>query len=346
MNNNCLEDYPLDGKRVWVAGDRGMVGAALVRRLASEPCEVLTSSRSELDLRRQEAVEEWLRRRRPDVIFICAARVGGILSNDTRPVDFLYDNLLIEANIIKTAFDVGVEKLMFLGSSCIYPRMAAQPISEDALLTGAFEPTNRWYALAKVAGVMLCEAYRKQFSRDFISVLPTNLYGPGDNFELASTHVIPALIRKAHEAKVAGSEMEVWGTGTPRREFLYVDDLADALVFIMKKYSGDIPLNVGVGSDTSIAELSHSVCNAVGFSGTVRFDTSKPDGTPRKLLDVSKLTKLGWTAQTPLEQGLRQTYDWFLRQKGSYRGCDRTVHLNQKRDRSARVESVSRRGVG
>jgi len=252
--------YPLAGKRIWVAGHRGMVGAALVRRLAREnPAEILTVTRSDVDLTRQEPVERWMAQARPDAVFVPAAKVGGILANDAYPADFLYDNLMIEANIIRTAHDVGVEKLLFLGSSCIYPKLAAQPITEDALLTGPLEPTNEWYAIAKIAGVKLCQAYRRQHERDFISAMPTNLYGPGDNFNLQTSHVIPALIRKAHAAKEAGAaSMEMWGTGSPRREFLHVDDCADALVHLMKVYSGDGHVNVGSGSDVTIEEIGRA----------------------------------------------------------------------------------------
>ncbi|MCP5365546.1 MAG: GDP-L-fucose synthase [Hyphomicrobiales bacterium] len=303
----------MKGKRVWVAGHRGMVGAALVRRLAEEQCEILTVSRNDVDLRRQEPMEAWLKDTKPDAIFVAAATVGGILANDTRPAEFIYDNLAIEANVIHAAWKSGVGKLLFLGSSCIYPRLAPQPISEDVLLTGALEPTNEWYAIAKIAGIKLCQAFRKQYGCDFISAQPTNLYGPGDNFDLQSSHVIPALINKAHHAKITRSDsITIWGTGTPKREFLHVDDLADALVYLMKYYSGSIPLNVGTGTDLSIGELAEIVCEAIGFTGRLEFDTSKPDGTPRKLLNTSRINELGWEARTPLGDGLRSTYAWFL----------------------------------
>lgn len=305
--------YPLAGKRVWVAGHRGMVGAAVARRLAREDCAVLTAGRETVDLTRQAETEDWLAEHRPDAVVMAAARVGGILANDTRPADFLWDNLAIEANVIRAAHQAGVGKLLFLGSSCIYPRAAAQPMGEDALLTGPLEPTNEWYAVAKIAGIKLCQAYRRQHGADFISAMPTNLYGPGDNFDLESSHVVPALIRKAHEAKVRGDEaMVLWGSGRPRREFLHVEDCADALVFLLQHYSGESHVNVGTGREVTVAELAETVCKVVGFEGRLEHDTSKPDGMPRKLLDVSRLTALGWTAMTPLEQGLADTYAWYL----------------------------------
>ncbi len=305
--------FALAGKRVWVAGHRGMVGAALTRRLSSESCTLLEVERREVDLREQGAVRAWMARERPEVVFVAAATVGGILANDTRPAEFLYDNLMIEANIIDAAHRIGVEKLLFLGSSCIYPRLAAQPMSEAALLTGPLEPTNEWYAIAKIAGIKLAQAYRRQYGCRFISAMPTNLYGPHDNFDLASSHVLPALIRKMHEAKIAGAESVVlWGTGKPRREFLHVDDLADALVHLMKVYDDESHVNVGVGEDVSIAELAGICARVVGFQGRFDHDTSKPDGTPRKLLDVSLLSSLGWRASIPLEAGIAGTYRWFL----------------------------------
>lgn len=314
MTVNALP-YDLTGKRVWVAGHRGMVGSAIVRRLTREACEVLTVDRAAVDLRRQAETEAWLATNRPQAILLAAATVGGILANDTRPAEFLYDNLAIEANIIKGAHRCGVEKLLFLGSSCIYPRLAPQPMPEEALLTGPLEPTNQWYAIAKIAGIKLCQAYRRQYGCDFISVMPTNLYGPGDNFDLASSHVVPALIAKFHRAKMTGaSEVEIWGTGTPRREFLYVDDLADAVVHVMRAYSGEDHINIGTGTDVTIAELAAMVAEVVGFTGRLVFDPSKPDGTPRKLLDVSRLKALGWTARTTLEEGLQQSYRWFREQ--------------------------------
>jgi len=305
--------YSLEGKRVWVAGHRGMVGSALLRRLERENCTVLTVGRDEVDLTRQSLAERWIATAQPQAIFLAAAKVGGILANATAPAQFLYDNLAIAVNVIDAAADMGVERLVFLGSSCIYPKFAPQPIAESALLTGPLEPTNESYAIAKIAGLKLCQAYRRQFGCDFISAMPTNLYGPGDNFDLTTAHVIPALIRKAHEAKVSGAdEMIIWGSGTPRREFLHVDDAADALVHLMKHYSDDLHVNVGCGSDVSILELAKLVARVVGFTGKISTDPTKPDGTPRKLLDVSKLTSLGWQPKIELEDGLAKTYRWFL----------------------------------
>ena len=305
--------YDLAGKRVYVAGHRGMVGSALVRRLTREGCHVLTATRAELDLTRQADVEAWMEKEKPDAVFLAAAKVGGILANDSFPADFLYDNLILEANIIHAAHTVGVEKLLFLGSSCIYPKFADQPIVEEALLTGALEPTNEWYAIAKIAGIKLCQAYRRQHGRDFISAMPTNLYGPGDNFDLASSHVMPALIRKAHEAKVARKpEITVWGTGTPRREFLHVDDCADACVHLMKTYSDDGHINVGSGEDITILDLTRLVCRIVGYDGAIVHDLTKPDGTPRKLMSADKLRALGWTPTIGLEDGVADAYRAFL----------------------------------
>lgn len=304
--------FDLTGKKVWVAGHRGMVGSALVRRLRAENCELLTVGRETVDLRQQADVERWMEANRPDAVFVAAATVGGILANDTRPAEFLYDNLAIETNIIEAARRVGVAKLLFLGSSCIYPRLAPQPMREDALLTGPLEPTNQWYAVAKIAGIMLCRAYRRQYGLDFIAAMPTNLYGPMDNFELQSSHVIPALIAKAHAAKQSGGEILVWGSGKPRREFLYVEDLADALVFLMRNYSEEQHINVGAGSDLTIAELAELIARVVGVDRRLRFDLSKPDGTPQKLLDSSRLFALGWRPTTSLEQGLRNTYAWYV----------------------------------
>jgi GDP-L-fucose synthase len=313
--------YALAGKRVWVAGHRGMVGSALVRRLEREGCEIVTVTRTEVDLRRQAEVEDWMASARPHAVFLAAATVGGILANDTRPAEFLYDNLAIETNILHAAWTVRVEKLLYLGSSCIYPRLAPQPMREDALLTGALEPTNQWYAIAKIAGMKLAEAYRRQYGADFISAMPTNLYGPGDTFDLEASHVVPALIAKTHAAKESGSgEVEIWGTGTPRREFLHVDDLADALVFLMRRYSGAEPVNVGTGTDVTIKELAELIRKVVGFAGGFRFDASKPDGPPQKLLDISRLAALGWTARTLLEEGLQHTYRWFLDHRQEARG--------------------------
>ena len=307
--------FPLAGKRVFVAGHRGMVGSAIVRRLGREGCTILAVTRDELDLRDQRAVLGWFKEQRPDAVFLAAAKVGGILANDRFPADFLHDNLTIAANAIDAAHRVGVAKLLFLGSSCIYPRDAIQPIAEDALLTGPLEPTNQWYALAKIAGIRLCQAYRRQHGRDFISAMPTNLYGPGDNFDLESSHVLPALLRKAHEAKTARAKaITVWGTGRPRREFLHVDDLADACVLLMQVYSAEEPVNVGCGEDVSILELTRMVAETVGFRGEIGHDLSRPDGAPRKLMDSGKLAALGWKPSIPLEQGIAATYDWFLRQ--------------------------------
>jgi GDP-L-fucose synthase len=305
--------YELTGKRVWVAGHTGMVGSALVRRLAREDCELITVTRSELDLRRQAEVNRFVADRRPDAIVLAAARVGGILANDTYPADFLYDNLLIETNVIGAAHAHDVGRLLFLGSSCIYPRLAPQPIVEEALLTGPLEPTNEWYAIAKIAGMKLVEALRKQHGRDYISAMPTNLYGPGDNFDPTTSHVVPALIRKAHEAKISGAaSISVWGTGTPRREFLHVDDCADALVFLLKNYSAALHINVGSGDDLSILELTRLVCEAVGFEGEIVHDLSKPDGTPRKPMSAERLRAMGWAPTIGLEPGIAETYRWFL----------------------------------
>ena len=305
--------YDLRDKRIWIAGHRGMVGRALERRLADEPCEVITVGRSQVDLRRQADVEAWLRDQRPDAIFVAAARVGGILANLTYPAEFLYDNLVLEANIIHAAHEIGVEKLVFLGSSCIYPKHADQPMREDALMTGPLEPTNEWYAIAKIAGIKLCQAYRRQYGCNFVSAMPTNLYGPGDNFDLETSHVLPALIRKVHEAKQTSQQaVTIWGTGKVKREFLYVDDCADALVRILTDYADDCHINVGSGSDLSILELVQIVCDVVGFEGRIEHDLSKPDGTPRKLMDSSKLEALGWHPKTNLHQGIQETYAWYL----------------------------------
>lgn len=305
--------YSLAGKRVYVAGHRGMVGSALVRRLASEGCEILTVAHAAVDLRRQDQVEAWMANNRPDAVFLAAAKVGGILANDTYPADFLYDNLILEANVIHAAYKARVEKLMFLGSSCIYPKFAEQPIVEDALLSGSLEPTNEWYAIAKIAGLKLCAAYRKQHGKDFISAMPTNLYGPGDNFDLHSSHVMPALIRKAHEAKINGEkEIRIWGTGAPLREFLHVDDCADACIHLMKAYSAESHVNVGSGEDISILELARLVAEVVGFEGGITRDLSKPDGTPRKLMSADKLRALGWSPRIGLKAGIADAYRSFL----------------------------------
>ncbi len=304
-----MSGYELSGKRVWVAGHRGMVGSAIVRRLERENCEVLTVSRGEVDLCNQAQTAEWIARTKPQAVFLAAAKVGGIMANDTRPAEFLYENLMIESNIIDASYRAGVEKLLFLGSSCIYPKFADQPITEDALLTGALEPTNEWYAIAKIAGIKLTQAYRKQYGCDFISAMPTNLYGPGDNFDLTSSHVLPALIRKAHEAKLRGdTEMVIWGTGTPRREFLHADDCADALVFMMKTYSDESHVNVGSGEDISILDLTKLICDIVGFKGEIKHDLSKPDGTPRKLMSAEKLRGMGWRQAIELPEGITKTY--------------------------------------
>ncbi|HLT79046.1 MAG TPA: GDP-L-fucose synthase [Ferrovibrio sp.] len=306
-------DYSLAGKRVWVAGHRGLVGSALVRRLASEDCTILTADRRTVDLRSPEQVNAWMQENRPQAVFVAAARVGGIHANDVRPAEFLYDNLMIEANVIEAARRFEVEKLLFLGSSCIYPRMAPQPIQESALLTGPLEPTNQWYAVAKIAGIKLCQAYRRQYGCDFISAMPTNLYGPGDNFDLLYSHVAPALMAKFHRARQQKmSEVEVWGTGKALREFLFVDDAADGLVYAMKHYSDEEFINLGTGQEVTIRELAEMIGEIVGFSGTLKFDPSKPDGTPRKVMDVSRLRDLGWEAKTPLREGLRQTYAWYV----------------------------------
>lgn len=307
--------YTLSGKRVWVAGHGGMVGAALMRRLASENCELLTVTRRDVDLTRQQQVEDWMVAARPQVVFVPAAKVGGILANDTYPAEFIYQNLMIETNIIHTAHKVGVEKLLFLGSSCIYPKMAPQPIAEDALLGGPLEPTNEAYAIAKIAGLKLCQTYRRQYGCNFISALPTNLYGPGDNFDLETSHVIPALMRKMHEAKRCGAtSVTIWGSGSPRREFLHVDDAADALVHLIKTYSGEGHINVGSGEDMTILELAGVIAVAVGYDGEIARDTSKPDGTPRKLMQVDKLKALGWHPQIGLAEGLSSTYGWYVEQ--------------------------------
>ena len=305
-------------RRIWVAGHRGMVGSAILRRLAGENVDVLTVGREDLDLREQAAVRTWIAREKPDVIILAAAKVGGIFANDAYPVDFLVENLVIETNIVQAAHQADVERLVFLGSSCIYPKFAPQPIKEEALLTGPLEPTNEWYAIAKIAGIKMCQAYRRQYGRRYISVMPCNLYGQNDNFDLSTSHVLPALIRKFHEAKETGQrEVVVWGTGTPLREFLHVDDLADAVVFLMDHYDGDEPINCGAGSDVTIRQLAETIGRVVGFEGKLVFDTSKPDGTPRKLMDSSRLAALGWLPKTNLEHGIAEVYRWFLREKNS-----------------------------
>jgi GDP-L-fucose synthase len=310
---NPLVPFDLRGRRVFVAGHRGMVGSAIVRRLESEGSTVLIADRSHLDLTDRASVDGWLAQAKPDAVFLAAAKVGGIHANSTYPADFIADNLGIALNVIRGAHLHGVKKLLFLGSSCIYPKLAPQPMTEDMLLTGPLEPTNQWYAVAKIAGIKLCEAYRRQHGADFVSVMPTNLYGPGDSYHPEDSHVPAALIRRLHESKVAKlPSVTVWGSGTPRREFLAVDDLADACVFVMQHYSGDEFVNVGTGEDITIAEFARLVAEVVGYTGSLTFDTSRPDGAPQKLLDVSKLSALGWLAKTPLREGLKITYADFL----------------------------------
>jgi GDP-L-fucose synthase len=307
--------YNLTGKRVWVAGHRGMVGSASVRRLRRERCDLLTVSRQELDLRRQKDVEDWMRVWRPDAVLIAGATVGGIHANRIRPADFIYDNLAIATNIIHAAAEIGVEKLLFLGSSCIYPKHCPQPMTEDQLLSGPLEPTNRWYAIAKLAGMLMAEAYRAQYGMDCIAALPTNLYGPGDNFDPEHGHVIPALLHKLHTAKLRGARtVEIWGTGRPRREFLHVDDLADALVHLIEHYNGDAPVNIGSGEEVTIAELADLAAGVVGYRGNLVYNTTMPDGAPRKLLDRTRMNELGWRPRIPLLQGLRDAYACYLRQ--------------------------------
>jgi GDP-L-fucose synthase len=312
------EPFSLKGKRVWVAGHRGMVGSALVRRLAEEDCEVLVVGRDKVDLRRQDQVERWMIKTRPEAVFLAAAKVGGIFANDAYPADFIYDNLAIQTNIIEAARRIGVQKLLFLGSSCIYPKVAPQPMTEEALLTGALEPTNEWYAVAKIAGLKMVDAYRRQYGCDFISAMPTNLCGPGDNFDLRTSHVLPALIRKAHEAKTNGAvALEVWGSGRPRREFLHVDDCADASVFLMKNYSQEGHVNVGSGEDIAIADAARLVADVVGFEGRLVFDASRPDGTLRKLMSADRLRALGWAPRLTLREGIADAYQFFLKHYGA-----------------------------
>jgi GDP-L-fucose synthase len=307
--------------KIYIAGHRGMVGAAIVRQLQREGySRLITRTHAELDLTSQSAVQEFFAAARPDYVFLAAAKVGGILANNSYPADFIRDNLQIELNVIDAAYNTGSQKLLFLGSSCIYPKFAPQPMPEECLLTGPLEETNEWYAIAKIAGIKLCQAYRRQYGFNAISLMPTNLYGPGDNFHLANSHVLPALIRKFHEAKMsAAKDVVVWGSGSPRREFLHVDDLADAALFLMREYAGEAIVNVGVGNDLTIAELAHLVRGVVGFAGAIVYDASMPDGTPRKLLDVSKLTKLGWQAHISLRQGIEEVYCWFLENQDAFR---------------------------
>ena len=317
-NKNIIMSIPsssrLSDAGVYVAGHRGLVGSALCRALERQGCtKLLTRTHSELDLTDQAAVRAFFNENRPEYVFLAAARVGGIHANNSFPADFIRDNLLIQTNIIDAACQYGSRKLLFLGSSCIYPKFAPQPMQEEHLLTGELEPTNEWYAVAKIAGIKMCQAYHKQHGFNAISLMPTNLYGPGDNFDLQNSHVLPALIRKFHEAKVQRrKEVEIWGTGRPKREFLHVDDLADACLFLMEKYDDPAMVNVGSGEEVSIAELARLVAEAVGYEGTVRYNKDMPDGTPRKFLDVSKLSELGWTGRISLEQGIADTYSWFL----------------------------------
>ena len=308
-----MSSFALRNKRVWVAGHRGMAGSAIVRRLASEQCHVVTICHRELDLMCQPDVHAWMQEQRLDAVFMAAATVGGILANSTRPADFLYNNLMMTTNVIEGARLSGVKKLLFMGSSCIYPRLAPQPMREEMLLTGALEPTNEWYAIAKIAGMKLCEAYRRQYGCDFVSVMPTNLYGPGDRYDAQGGHVVAALIMKIHAAKMANSStVELWGSGSPRREFLFSEDLADACVFVMKNYSGELFLNVGTGRDMTILELAESIARIVGWQGTFTFDRTKPDGMPQKVMDVSRLTALGWTAPTDFDTGMKTAYRWYV----------------------------------
>jgi nucleoside-diphosphate-sugar epimerase len=315
--------------RAYVAGHRGMVGSAIARSLEADGAEILTAARSDLDLKDQSAVRSFLARERPDTVIVAAAKVGGIHANNTMPAEFIYENLMIECNLIDSAFRAGVERLLFLGSSCIYPRNAPQPMPEESLLTGRLEPTNEPYAIAKIAGIKLCESYNRQYGTDYRSAMPTNLYGPGDNFHETNSHVLPALLRRFHEAKQAGSEeVVIWGTGTPKREFLHVDDMAEACAFLLNLpkdvYAENTEpmlshINVGTGSDVSIADLARAIAQVTGFEGRISFDATKPDGAPRKLLNVSRLTNMGWTAGVSLEEGIRQTYDWYLANQGSLR---------------------------
>ena len=314
--------FDLKGKKIFVSGYRGMVGSATVRRLEQEEgVEILTASRADMDLTRQDEVEKWMAANKPDVVFVTAAKVGGILANDTYPAQFIYENLMIEANLIHSAYKNDVEKLVYLGSSCIYPKMAPQPIPEDALLTGPLEPTNEWYAIAKIAGIKLCQAYRKEYGCDYISGMPTNLFGPNDNFDLKNSHVLPAIIRKVYDAKQNGQKsIEIWGTGSAKREFLHVDDCADAMIFLLKNFSGPDHINIGSGEDLSILELTKLIMDVVGYDGEIVHDLSKPDGTPRKLMQVDRLKGLGWEPKYSLRAGVENAYQWFLDNRESIRG--------------------------
>ena len=314
--------FDLKGKKIFVSGHRGMVGSATVRRLEQEEgVEILTASRADMDLTRQDEVEKWMAANKPDVVFVTAAKVGGILANDTYPAQFIYENLMIEANLIHSAYKNDVEKLVYLGSSCIYPKMAPQPIPEDALLTGPLEPTNEWYAIAKIAGIKLCQAYRKEYGCDYISGMPTNLFGPNDNFDLKNSHVLPAIIRKVYDAKQSGEKsIEIWGTGSAKREFLHVDDCADAMIFLLKNFSGPDHINIGSGEDLSILELTKLIMDVVGYDGEIVHDLSKPDGTPRKLMQVDRLKGLGWEPKYSLRAGVENAYQWFLDNRESIRG--------------------------
>ena len=313
MEGKLETPFQMENTKVWIAGHRGLVGGAIAKRLSRENCSIVTIDRNELDLRDQIGVKKWLEKEKPSIIIIAAAKVGGIFANSTQPADFLYDNLVIETNIIKTAHEIEVKKLLFLGSSCIYPRNAKQPMVEEELLTGPLETTNESYAIAKIAGLKLCEAYRTQYGCDFISAQPTNLYGEGDKFDPEMGHVIPALMVKAHKGKINNyPKLNVWGSGTPRREFLYIHDLADALVYLLKNYSGKSHINIGTGEEFSIKKLAEKICNIVGFQGELVFDKSKPDGSPRKLVNNSRLAELGWKSKTNLNDGLTKTYKWYL----------------------------------
>lgn len=312
------EQFPLEGKRVFVAGHRGMAGAAITRRLRVENCEIITVDRKDLDLLRQSDVVDWMNEIRPDAVFVAAALVGGIHANNSRPAEFLYENLMIQTNLVHAAYLAKVRKLLFLGSSCIYPRLAEQPMREEMLLTGSLEPTNESYAIAKIAGIKMCEAYRRQYGCDFISAMPTNLYGLGDRYDLQMGHVAAAMIMKVHQAKQTGANaIEIWGTGTPKREFLFSEDMADGCVFMMKNYSGNSFLNLGTGFDVSIRELAQTVGRVAGWSGKFRYDSTKPDGMPRKVMDVSRLRKLGWTAKTQFEDGMRLAYEAYAATSGT-----------------------------